>query len=1530
MSGNWLDLSNTSNKLIRTYVKGFVDMSGGNLLLRNNQIFVNKGDVCIGGVISQNDTTGITTTTRDAANVIICTNDVIGALNANSSVALISANSSTFSALNTFTGGVSVAGNPLTCNTSLYVANDVSLNGRLFVGGSDNSFNGNVFVGGQTTIAGPLITSSDCSINGRLVVQGDVSLNRNLVIVGNISLPNSGTHTISGNVVATTSICGTSTVNGSETIAGTETVTGSLSVSGNITINGNLDLTGAVIVGPVGVIPTTTTVIDLSTGYYNNNWAAVAGLPSSEGYRDISISTTGQYILVAGTGNAYVSSSYGKSWVSTATSTITGLPGGSLTLAGYQRACVSSTGQYMLVSSDQYGIYYSTNYGQTWSVPSGLTVAATYQWSGAAISSTGQYMLVCYYPNGSVYLSSNYGQTFTANPGGLGTAANYQYVSMSSTGQYMLISNQNAVAYAYMSSDYGSTFTTSSNMPSGLSTGSFVASSISSTGQYMLLSTQDTTTSRVYRSTNYGLTWTVPAGLPTGATFYSDVCVSANGQYMMACYRTGGNVYYSSDYGATWATNTSIPNTGNTATSLLNYYAVAMSSTGQYMMAAAYSGAIYFSKPPTVTRSTTVINGLVTGTDLSMNGNLYTNMMSTSVVPMTRTYTAAGVGRKWQMVTSGLLTVDSYRNISMNSTGQYMLALTFNSTTGQAYLSTNYGKTFSSLGLPNLGYMCSCISETGQYMLVAAYSNNVGYNGTTNSIGTAVYLSSNYGVTFNKIPSLSTPSTAYNGVSMSATGQYMLAGAQSVSVLWRSADYGQTWLSAGVASDAFIANAVSGTGQYMVAIMVAAGRNIWTSSNYGVTWASKGFTANDYRDISISSTGQYILASTDATLVYLSSNYGQNYNAVGTFTGAQGVSVSSTGQYMLVGTSSGAISLSTNYGASWTSVGPLGSYTVWHCAISANGQYMLASTTDSGLGSVYLSKTTDLSYSTISTNIPYMNIKGYVGFSDMSSSYINPAASAKALVEINGTSGTTGSNIDAYSLYTSGSILSGQNLVVASDRRIKTNIVDVVDVSAMSVIQQLKPKRYNYIDVKNRGEAPVWGFIAQEVGEVLDYAVNKTSAYIPNVYKSAVVDGYRVTCVGVKQKMEGASNLSVDLSTDNLSANLTTDLSANLSTDLSANFAIDSSVDVSTDLSANVIIDLSANFAIDSSVDISTDLSANFAIDLSDNLTTDVAIDLSDNLTTDVAIDLSDNLTTDVATDSTPNEGFERSVSAEPTLPGSSEGALRETMGFPSTLVSLLNSSGQTIYATIDSWIDDDSFMVKEWLSDGPEDWFLYGQLVHDFNALDKMAIYTIATAALQEFDTEFQETRRHVAQLKARLNMLLNRGNNNTVPVTEPIVETIVEPVTDSVTEPIIETTVEPLVEPIVESVLESVMEQIVEPIVEPVPESIVEPVVDSVTEPIIETIVEPLVEPIVESVLESVMEPIVEPIVEQPVTEPMVEPIVEQPVTEQIVEPIVEQPVTEPIVEPIVKQPVTEPIVEPIVEPTTEPIVEPTDTTN
>tara|TARA_B110000208_G_scaffold168623_1_gene208849 strand:+ start:38 stop:1117 length:1080 start_codon:yes stop_codon:yes gene_type:complete len=80
----------------------------------------------------------------------------------------------------------------------------------------------------------------------------------------------------------------------------------------------------------------------------------------------------------------------------------------------------------------------------------------------------------------------------------------------------------------------------------------------------------------------------------------------------------------------------------------------------------------------------------------------------------------------------------------------------------------------------------------------------------------------------------------------------------------------------------------------------------------------------------------------------------------------------------------------------------------------------------------------------------------------------------------------------------------------ASDERIKKDIVDIDDGSALETLRLLKPKQYKYKDDIMRGSEPVWGFIAQEVRETLPYATKIRTDTLPNIYELATVSNSNV------------------------------------------------------------------------------------------------------------------------------------------------------------------------------------------------------------------------------------------------------------------------------------------------------------------------------------------------------------------------------------------------------------------------------------
>ena len=90
------------------------------------------------------------------------------------------------------------------------------------------------------------------------------------------------------------------------------------------------------------------------------------------------------------------------------------------------------------------------------------------------------------------------------------------------------------------------------------------------------------------------------------------------------------------------------------------------------------------------------------------------------------------------------------------------------------------------------------------------------------------------------------------------------------------------------------------------------------------------------------------------------------------------------------------------------------------------------------------------------------------------------------------------------SLLTHGTIYSKTNIIYASDERIKTNITDISDNEALNIFRQIRPVTYNYIDTEKRGNNKIYGFLAQEIKQILPHAVNiNENEYIPNIYKIA-------------------------------------------------------------------------------------------------------------------------------------------------------------------------------------------------------------------------------------------------------------------------------------------------------------------------------------------------------------------------------------------------------------------------------------------
>jgi hypothetical protein len=84
-----------------------------------------------------------------------------------------------------------------------------------------------------------------------------------------------------------------------------------------------------------------------------------------------------------------------------------------------------------------------------------------------------------------------------------------------------------------------------------------------------------------------------------------------------------------------------------------------------------------------------------------------------------------------------------------------------------------------------------------------------------------------------------------------------------------------------------------------------------------------------------------------------------------------------------------------------------------------------------------------------------------------------------------------------------GNVWCTTNFITNSDVRIKEDIQDINDDTALQSILSIEPKTYKYVDKLERGDKKVYGFIAQQVKEIIPEIVSIQIFYIPNIYSVA-------------------------------------------------------------------------------------------------------------------------------------------------------------------------------------------------------------------------------------------------------------------------------------------------------------------------------------------------------------------------------------------------------------------------------------------
>jgi len=209
--------------------------------------------------------------------------------------------------------------------------------------------------------------------------------------------------------------------------------------------------------------------------------------------------------------------------------------GGTTTAAVMQGITVNSSGVFVAVGYDNTTTYtplyaYSSNYGNTWSVPAQIGAATGYNMTSIAVNSSGKFVAVGYATSGAgngVYATSTNGTTWSSTPTALPSNASYAitvpYIAVNSSGLFVATGwgngSLNLTAGAYTTSTDGSTWTTPGKL---FATGSFfgTAITVNSTGVFVTVGYSGNG-NFTYASSSNGTTWSTGsfAGYsPTGVT----------------------------------------------------------------------------------------------------------------------------------------------------------------------------------------------------------------------------------------------------------------------------------------------------------------------------------------------------------------------------------------------------------------------------------------------------------------------------------------------------------------------------------------------------------------------------------------------------------------------------------------------------------------------------------------------------------------------------------------------------------------------------------------------------------------------------------------------------------------------------------------------------------------------------------------------------------------------------------------------------------------------------------------------------
>jgi hypothetical protein len=288
---------------------------------------------------------------------------------------------------------------------------------------------------------------------------------------------------------------------------------------------------------------------------------------------------------------------------------------------------------------------------------------------------------------------------------------------------------------------------------------------------------------------------------------------------------------------------------------------------------------------------------------------------------------------------------------------------------------TGFGKNWvarsTNTNLPPKLFSSVSLSASGKYQ--TAITN------TDNNTDTYLYVSSDFGNTWNGVQSI--PKIVLTYVSLSASGQYQTVTGFFVpptldappiagDFIYVSSDFGVTWTKSNSLQNMWYCVSLSASGQYQTAVGIGIpegegrppGDFIYVSSDFGLTWAKSNSLQNYWISVSLSASGQYQTAVAvgipnqgppPGDNIYISSDFGVTWTSISLQKIFTSVSLSASGQYQTALAEDDDIYLSNDFGISWTSVSLKKQWK--SVSLSASGQYQAAVANDYQGDYIYVS-----------------------------------------------------------------------------------------------------------------------------------------------------------------------------------------------------------------------------------------------------------------------------------------------------------------------------------------------------------------------------------------------------------------------------------------------------------------------------------------------------------------------------------------------------------------------------------------------